>query len=234
MRFARFALPVVAMLLVAGCTRADGKNDAWEWLNSRESNMEKHVGLIPTGYADHNKNRPVLKPVYQEPSWKEQQEAEALLLAETDFIDPADAYPQDVVEETALIVAGDHGPLVEQIYFRHGSAKLSASEQQSLRALAQGINKNATAGVGVTVVGHASTRVDGVQDPVRRKMVNFEMAQKRANAVTNELNRAGLNPAWIQTVSKGDDEPAAVLTGGRTQEEADRRADIFVRGAQYD
>jgi outer membrane protein OmpA-like peptidoglycan-associated protein len=232
MRFSRFILPVVALMFLSGCaSRADGKIDAWEWLNSRSSKLEKHAGVIPTGYAGHNKNRPVLKPVYQEKSWSDIEDYQMPEAAPV-VVDTAEAYPAEGHEEISLMPLDGHGQLVQQLYFAHGSSRLSSSEKTTLHALAQGISHNAVSDVAVTVVGHSSARVDGVADPVRRKMINFEMAQKRANAVTNELNRAGLNPAWVQAVSKGDEEPNPA-PAGRKQEDADRRVDVYVNGAQY-
>ena len=233
MRFGRFVLPVVALMFLAGCTssRSDGKVDAWEWLNGRESNTEKTLGAMPTGYAGHNKNRPVLKPVFREPGWN-QIENYQMPDGEAPIADPVSVYPVEGYEDASLMSMDDYGQLVQQIYFLHGSSNLTAGEKKALHSVAKGVSQNATAGVAVTVVGHASTRVDGVSDPLRRKMINFEMAQKRANAVTNELNRAGLNPAWVQAVSKGDEEPNPA-PGGRSQEAADRRVDVYVNGASY-
>lgn len=234
MRFGRIVLPVVALMFLAGCaSRSDGKVDAWEWMNGRPSNTEKTFGTMPTGYTGHNKNRPVLKPVFQEPAWNQidnyqMPEGEGEVAA----ADPVSVYPVDGASDASLMSMDDYDQLVQQIYFLHGSSSLTAGEKKTLNSLAQGISQNATASVAVTVVGHASKRVDGVTDPLRRKMINFEMAQKRANAVTQELNRAGLNPAWVQAVSKGDEEPNPA-PGTRSQEAADRRVDVYVNGAQY-
>lgn len=229
----RFVLPVVAMVLLSGCaSRDDGKIDTWEWLNGRESAKEKHLGPMPTGYTGHNKNRPVLKPVYREPAWNEIQNYQMPGDPAPVAADPVSVYPVEGFEDASLLSIDDYGQLVQQIYFLHGSSSLTQGEKNALRNVAQNVSQNATAGVAVTVVGHASKRVDGVTDPMRRKMINFEMAQKRANAVTNELNRAGLNPAWVQAVSKGDEEPNAAA-GGRSQETADRRVDVYVNGAPY-
>ena len=117
-----------------------------------------------------------------------------------------------------------YGNMQQRIYFGHGSATVNAADRTRLNGWAGGITGD---NVAITVVGHASKRVDGVTDPVTRKMINLKMAQKRANAVTAELKKAGVNPGWVQTVSKGEEEPAQVLDGKR-QEDADRRAEIFV------
>ena len=227
MRFGRFVLPVVVMMSLSACaSRDDGKIDTWEWLNGRPSHKEEHLGQMPTGYTGHNKNRPVLKPVYRESAWNEIKDYD-MPPDEPGIVSPVSVYPVEGYEDTSLASMSDYGQLMQQVYFLHGSSNLTGSEKKSLHNLAKGLGQNATASVAVTVVGHASQRVDGETDPVRRKMINFEMAQKRANAVTGELNRAGLNPAWVQAVSKGDEEPNA-QPGGRSQEAADRRVDVYV------
>lgn len=119
-----------------------------------------------------------------------------------------------------------YGQLVQVLYFQHGSSAISKADKAGLKQLASGVNRT-VGDVSVTVVGHASKRVDGVSDPIGKKMINFEMAQKRADAVTRELKKSGVNPSWVRTVSKGDDAPNPA-PGTRTQEEADRRAEIFM------
>ena len=106
---------------------------------------------------------------------------------------------------------------------RSASAAIGAADKKELHDIAkQNIQS-------VTVVGHASRRVDGVTDPVRRKMINFQMAQKRADAVVRELKKAGANPSWVQAVSQGDDTPNPD-PGAMSQEDADRRAEVYVDG----
>ena len=58
-------------------------------------------------------------------------------------------------------------------------------------------------------------------------MINFVMAQKRANAVTRELHQDGLAPDWVMASSRGDEVPNP-NPGNRTQEAADRRGDVYV------
>jgi len=56
-----------------------------------------------------------------------------------------------------------------------------------------------------------------------------KMAQKRADAVTLELHKAGARPAWVQAISKGDEEPNPT-PGNMRQNDADRRVDVYVDG----
>lgn len=130
--------------------------------------------------------------------------------------------------EGVVMISGNavSGRLAQQVFFDYGSAKVAAVDRRSIRKLAKSIG-DITGRYRVNVVGHASKRVDHVADPVRRKVINFEMAQKRANAVTHELNDAGVIPDWVTSSSRGDEVPNP-KRGNRTQEAADRRVDIYV------
>jgi outer membrane protein OmpA-like peptidoglycan-associated protein len=121
-----------------------------------------------------------------------------------------------------------YGAPAEKVYFGHASARVGKADKAKLRKLARKGRKNLAADI--TVVGHASRRVDRVKDPIKKKMINLAMAQKRANAVTHELKKAGLKPAWVKAVSKGDEEPNSTPPPGLDQEAADRRVEIFMDG----
>ncbi|MCE9507858.1 MAG: OmpA family protein [Alphaproteobacteria bacterium] len=114
----------------------------------------------------------------------------------------------------------------QQVFFGYGSAKVEGADRQRLKKLAANINRTDRE-YRVNVIGHASKRVDHVMDPVKRKMINFVMAQKRANAVTHELYAAGMTPDWVTAASRGDEVPNP-HPGSRTQEAADRRVDVYV------
>lgn len=113
-----------------------------------------------------------------------------------------------------------YGQMLEKFYFAHGSSSLTPKNKSKLNVAANEI-KSAGEKVNLTVVGHASKRVEGVKDPVRRQMINLEMAQKRANSVVSALKKSGVKPSWIETVSKGDE----MATGN---ESTDRRVDLYM------
>jgi outer membrane protein OmpA-like peptidoglycan-associated protein len=119
-----------------------------------------------------------------------------------------------------------YGRLEQKVFFGHGSAAVKKADKAKLHKLAA-VQKKKAHNVAVTVVGHASRRVDHVTDPVKKQMINLAMAQKRANAVTRELNLAGLKPGWVQALSKGDEEPNPD-PGALPQEAADRRVEIYL------
>lgn len=122
--------------------------------------------------------------------------------------------------------ASAYGQLIQQLYFQHNSAAIAKTDAKKLQQLADAL-KRTTGDVAVTVEGHASKRVDSEADPVRKKMINFEIALERANMVTRELKKSGVNPNWVKAVSKGDDEPNP-NPGDRAQEDADRRAEVYM------
>lgn len=117
------------------------------------------------------------------------------------------------------------GALAQEVFFAHGSAHIGKMDRKNLRELAGSLSNNG--GYRVDIVGHASHRVNGVSDPVEKKMINFKMGQRRAGAVADEMSQAGLSPDWIQTSSIGDEEPNR-RRNGKSQEAADRRAEVFV------
>jgi outer membrane protein OmpA-like peptidoglycan-associated protein len=127
------------------------------------------------------------------------------------------------------VVSGQSVPgnmkLAQQIFFGYGLSKVDAPSRQGLKKLASDVMQRDT--VRLNVIGHASKRVDHVEDPIARKMINFKMAQKRADAVTNVLHQEGVRPDWIMAISKGDEMPNPD-PGMKPQEEADRRVEVYI------
>lgn len=140
-----------------------------------------------------------------------------------------EAMPMPAQQESVSVepLAMAYGEMVQQLYFQHGSAHVGTGDRKQLATAARRIKKRGN--VSVTVVGHASHRVNTTDDPIRKREINFEVAQKRANAVTNALTSQGIQPGWVMAVSKGDDEPN-MHPGRRSQEAADRRVEVFMNG----
>jgi len=116
--------------------------------------------------------------------------------------------------------------IAQQVFFGYGSAGIGPADRQKLKVLAKDIAQTSRA-YKVRVVGHASKRIDHALEPGKQQMVNFTMAQKRADAVALELQKAGVKPYWILTSSRGDSVPNPD-TGAMPQEAADRRVDVYV------
>ncbi|AEP09363.1 ompA family protein [Micavibrio aeruginosavorus ARL-13] len=113
-----------------------------------------------------------------------------------------------------------------RIYFEHGSAALSATTRQVLGSVAQRYLEQ-TPGYMVEVGGHASTRTD-VADPVKSRIINFDMSMKRAMAVTKQLIRDGVPVDVVKATAYGDTHPA-VVENSAADEARNRRVEIITR-----
>ena len=250
MRIQKLVIAASALLLLSGCS--DSKfHDFGAWYNNKPSRMEKKWGPMTSGYFGQNAaGRAVLKPPGLQAPTKEELNpplvdgdvvAVAPVPANQDVTvfpveqDDTGVMPHHVIEENgtepAPVVSeampANYGQKIDQLYFAHGSARIGAHDSKHLAVVANKAMRRQNPNL--TVVGHASHRVNTTDDPVRKKEINFEMAQKRANAVTNALTRQGIDPGWVMAVSKGDEEPN-MHRGKRSQEAADRRVEVFVNG----
>ncbi len=102
-----------------------------------------------------------------------------------------------------------------QIFFPHGSSKISATGRQVVDSVA------ARGGGYITVEGHASARGEAA-DPVEKRIVNLKMSMDRAFNVSSDLIRKGVPPEAITTTVYGDARPAAT-------EDTSRRVEILTR-----
>ncbi|AWZ00736.1 putative lipoprotein YiaD [Rhodobiaceae bacterium] len=109
------------------------------------------------------------------------------------------------------------------VSFAHGSTGLNAEDRQKIAAAAA--SAAAYNGI-VRVVGHASSRTGdlGVGDHL---LANFRVSMKRANAVANELIRAGVDPSRVVVEAKGDAVPV-YYESMPAGEAGNRRAEIFI------
>ncbi len=107
--------------------------------------------------------------------------------------------------------------LPQDILFATNSTNVSNASRGDLSTLAQSINRysNTT----VNVVGHT----DNVGDAA----YNFDLSQRRAQAVTSVLMNAGVSPQRIRSIGRGEDAPIAsnATAQGRQQ---NRRVDIII------
>lgn len=234
MRITKLVLTLSALLMLGACTNTyhgvrDDLHDTYEWSHDRPSHIEQKWGRVPTGYYGQGKRAPLLKPMAMAaqpgPVWNEVGSYDAAPAGQEQgnvTVYPVEGgEPQQYVDNGQVTAdVSDYGQLMEELYFAHGSAVIGKADKSKLVKFGHSIKGKD--GVALTVVGHASTRVDGVEDPVRRKEINFEMSQKRINAVTMVLKHAGVSPSWIEGVSRGEDD----ATGN---EGTDRRADVYMR-----
>ncbi len=107
--------------------------------------------------------------------------------------------------------------LPQDILFATNSAAVSGSAQADLRTLAASMNQypNTT----VNVIGHT----DNVGDAA----FNFDLSQRRAQAVTSVLLNSGVSPARVRSIGRGEDAPVAtnLTPEGRQQ---NRRVEIVI------
>ena len=135
---------------------------------------------------------------------------------------PVDAYAGSYGAEVSSI----SGEMIQQVFFPYGSAGVGGIDRKNLRELAQSLARNG-APYKLDVVGHASKPVNNVRDPIQREMINFKMAQKRADAVTSVLVKAGATPQWVVSTSLGDKQPNP-HRDGKSRDAADRRAEVYL------
>jgi len=140
-----------------------------------------------------------------------------------------DASPYPQMNDKGVVMFNGNssaGRLVQKMFFGYGSSRIGVLDRKNLQKLAKKLQYYHSE-YKVDVVGHASKRVDNVDDPAQIRLINFTMAQKRADAVTHALDNVGVDPDRVATISRGDEVPNPDRDG-RTQEAADRRVEIYV------
>ena len=107
--------------------------------------------------------------------------------------------------------------LPQDILFATNSTSVSGASQSDLSTLATSINRYPD--TTVNVVGHT--------DNVGGASFNFDLSQRRAQSVTSVLINAGVSPARIQSIGRGEDAPVATnqTSAGRQK---NRRVEIII------
>lgn len=104
--------------------------------------------------------------------------------------------------ELDLVLPSRHGPSVHRMepvfYFDSGRARLGEAAQQNLPLLVTALTEQPD--LTITLVGHADARAG--------TLYNDELALERATAVRDALVAAGIAPARIRTISRGENDPA--------------------------
>jgi len=112
---------------------------------------------------------------------------------------------------------------VATIHFGNGSSNLSSRDRRILRDV---LRLQKERGGRIHVIGHASSRTRNT-DPVRHKMINFQVSAARADAVARELVRLGAPKTDIQIDAVSDSQPRfyEFMPSG---EAGNRRAEIYL------
>lgn len=89
--------------------------------------------------------------------------------------------------------------LPNNVLFATDSATVSGVSQNDLFAVARSLNNNPN--TTINVIGHT--------DNVGDASYNFDLSQRRAQAVSSVLINAGVSPSRIRSVGRGEDAPVA-------------------------
>lgn len=125
--------------------------------------------------------------------------------------------------ETPMAPLGQGAVKVATIRFKNGSSQLSQRDRQ---ILANVLALKKERGGRIRVVGHASSRTRNT-DPVKHKMINFQVSVARADAIAAELMRQGADRAELQVDAISDSAPQ-FLEVMPTGEAGNRRAEIYL------
>lgn len=109
-------------------------------------------------------------------------------------------FPQD---PTTLAV-NTPPPNLTAVYFDHGSAEIDSSGINTLDAIADTFNP--ALGIGLEIVGHASTDSE-ITDPISRKVTNLKESMNRAFNVAAILIKQGVPPEALRVTGMGETLP---------------------------
>ena len=113
---------------------------------------------------------------------------------------------------------------VATIHFRNGSAALSARDRQ---IIANALQLKKERGGHIHIIGHASSRTRSL-DPIKHKMLNFNVSVDRADAVARELIRLGIKKEELVVDAISDTQPM-YFEFMPTGEAGNRRAEIYLK-----
>ena len=118
------------------------------------------------------------------------------------------------------------GEVSKQIFFEYGSAKINPAQMEKIKNLSYEIVSSGNA-YEVSVVGHASKRVDKVKSKKLKQKINQRMSEVRAQTVSGVLAEIGIPSQLVVISAVGADVPNPT-PGTLPQEVADRRVDIYI------
>ncbi len=113
--------------------------------------------------------------------------------------------------------------MVATIQFANGSADLDSRDRTILRSV---VALQRERGGVIRIVGHASSRTADM-DPVRHKLVNYDVSSERAEMVAKTLAELGARKQDIVVIAKADVDPLyyEVMPAG---EAGNRRTEVFL------
>ncbi|MEA1938671.1 MAG: OmpA family protein, partial [Pseudomonadota bacterium] len=111
------------------------------------------------------------------------------------------------------------GKALARIFFASGKTRPNKEDMTGLAKVADWLNEH---GGKLLLVGHASPT--GVADVTKRKIANFNVSIRRADAVKDALIKLGVSAEQIETAAQGESAPLSVE--GLSPDAAGRRTDI--------
>jgi len=136
---------------------------------------------------------------------------------------PAQSAPAPGFGQRQAPAAAQGTVKVATIHFGNGSSRLNSRDHSILKDV---MRLQKERGGRIRVIGHASSRTRNA-DPVRHKMINFQVSAARADAVARELVRLGAPKTDIQVDAVSDSQPRfyEFMPSG---EAGNRRAEIYL------
>ncbi len=107
--------------------------------------------------------------------------------------------------------------LPQDILFATNSASLTGALQNDLVAVARSLNNNPNSTV--SVIGHT--------DNTGEAAYNFDLSQRRAQAVTSVLINSGVAASRIRSIGRGEDQPIASNLNAQGRQQ-NRRVEIVI------
>lgn len=138
---------------------------------------------------------------------------------------PTAASPMPTQAPSASL-SGSAGGVSSQagaIFFAHNSTSLSAEDRRILQAIA--LRYRETGGM-LRIVGHASSDRSADVRPLEHALANLEVSTKRAEAVAQALQNAGVPSTAMLVRGVGDNQPV-YRQANIDPEAAQRRVEIF-------
>ena len=137
---------------------------------------------------------------------------------------PAPTQPRDINEARyADPPAATQTVQVATIYFTDGSARLSGSDREIVRQVADIVRSQRGR---VQIVGHSSMGRPGKNES-RRLRINYQVSLKRAQAIAAALRRYGVSPDDMTVVGEGSRSPIYAETAP-SGAASNRRAEIYM------
>ena len=137
--------------------------------------------------------------------------------------DRSNAGYMKVTTQNGMPVLYSNSVRIATVHFSNGSSRLDNNDRKVLRQVIALQKQN---GGVIQIIGHASSRTKSME-PIRHKMVNYQVSASRADAIANAMVRLGAVKETIMIGAVSDSQPLfyEVMPSG---EAGNRRAEIYI------